>query len=177
MVTADSLGSFIRSVPDFPKKGIMFRDITTLLKDAEAFRAAIDALAVRYRNAGVAKIVSIESRGFIFGSALAYALGTGFVPVRKPGKLPSDVVRESYQLEYGSDTLELHRDAVVPGERVLLIDDLLATGGTMEAAAALVERLGGKIAGMAFLIELTFLKGRLRLSRYDVTSLITYDGE
>jgi adenine phosphoribosyltransferase len=177
MVTGDDFQKFIRSVPDFPKKGIVFRDITTLLKEPEAYRKTIDAFVSRYRGDAIRKIVSVESRGFIFGSALAYALGAGFVPVRKPGKLPAETVRESYQLEYGSDTLELHRDAIVPGERVLIIDDLLATGGTMVAASALVERLGGTIAGLAFLIELSFLQGRKRLSHYEIFSLISYDRE
>jgi adenine phosphoribosyltransferase len=177
MVTSADFQRSIRSVPDFPKKGIMFRDITTLLKEPEIFRASIDAFVARYRKESIQKVVSVESRGFIFGSALAYALGAGFVPVRKAGKLPAATIQESYQLEYGSDTLELHRDAIIPGERILIIDDLLATGGTVLAAAALVERLGGTIAGLAFLIELAFLQGRKRLGQYDIYSLVTYARE
>jgi len=169
--------STIRSIPDFPKKGIVFRDITTLLKDASAFKKAIDILYERYNNKGIAKVVSVESRGFIFGSVLAYKLDAGFVPVRKPKKLPATTIREDYQLEYGVDSLEIHLDAIQQGERVLIVDDLLATGGTVEATARLVTKLGGDIAGMAFLIELTFLKGRERLSKYDVFSIISYDSE
>jgi len=166
----------IRSIPDFPKPGIVFRDITPLLADPAALNAAVELMAEHYRTRKPEKIVSVESRGFIFGSALACRLGAGFVPVRKPGKLPAEVVRAEYQLEYGSDALEMHRDAVRPGERVLLVDDLLATGGTILAAASLVTRLGGVIESMAFLIELSFLKGRDRIP-YDVFSLIRYDAE
>ena len=166
----------IRSIPDFPKPGIVFRDITPLLADPAALDAAVELMAEHYRARKPAKIVSVESRGFIFGSALACRLGAGFVPVRKPGKLPAEVIRAEYQLEYGSDALEMHRDAVRPGERVLLVDDLLATGGTILAAASLVTRLGGVIESMAFLIELSFLKGRDRIP-YDVFSLIRYDAE
>lgn len=174
---AIDLKNTIRSIPDFPKKGILFRDITTLLKDPAAFRQAIDLLAERYSGKGISKVVSVESRGFVLGAPLACALNAGFVPVRKPGKLPSATLREDYALEYGTDALEIHRDAIEPGERVLLIDDLLATGGTIHAACALVERLGGVIVGLAFLVELSSLKGRFRLGTYDVFSLIQYAGE
>jgi adenine phosphoribosyltransferase len=167
----------IRSVPDFPKKGIVFRDITTLLKDPDAFARAADILFDRYKNARIDKVVSVESRGYILGSVLAYRLHAGFVPVRKPGKLPAQTIREEYQLEYGSDALELHTDALGKGERVLIHDDLLATGGTIQATCRLVERLGGTIVGIAFLIELSFLKGRDRLTKYDVFSMMEYDSE
>lgn len=167
----------IRSVPDFPKKGIVFRDITTLIGDSCAFRQAIDVMAARYRHAGVQKVVSIEARGFIFGAPLAYLLDAGFVPVRKPGKLPAAVMRQEYSLEYGTDAIEMHEDAIRPGERVLVLDDLLATGGTVRAAADLVLRAGGKIVGLAFLIELAFLHGRDHLREFDVYSVLTYDSE
>jgi adenine phosphoribosyltransferase len=173
----DSLKKAIRSVPDFPKKGIVFRDITTLLKNPVAFNLAADLLTERYRDARIAKVVSAESRGYILGSVLAYRLHAGFVPVRKPGKLPAETIREEYNLEYGSDVLEMHTDAVQKGERVLVHDDLLATGGTIEATCKLVERAGGVIVGLAFLIELDFLKGRDRLKQYDVFSLIRYESE
>ncbi len=173
----DSLKETIRSVPDFPKKGIVFRDITTLLKNPVAFNLAADLLTERYKDARVAKVVSAESRGYILGSVLAYRLHAGFVPVRKPGKLPAETIREEYKLEYGSDVLEMHTDAVQKGERVLVHDDLLATGGTIEATCKLVERAGGVIVGLAFLIELDFLKGRDRLKQYDVFSLIRYESE
>jgi adenine phosphoribosyltransferase len=177
VTTAGELRSHIRSIPDFPKKGIVFRDITTLLKDKQAFQKTIDLLYDRYKNLRIDKVVSVESRGFIFGSVLAYRLEAGFVPVRKPKKLPADKIREEYQLEYGTDILEIHIDAIAKGENVLIVDDLLATGGTVAAACSLVERLGGKIAGLAFLIELSFLKGRDKLKKYDVFSIITYDSE
>jgi adenine phosphoribosyltransferase len=167
----------IRSVPDFPKKGIVFRDITTLLKDPDAFARTADVLYERYKNARIDKVVSVESRGYILGSVLAYRLHAGFVPVRKPGKLPARTIREEYQLEYGSDALELHTDALAKGERVLIHDDLLATGGTIQATCRLVERLGGTIVGVAFLIELSFLKGRDRLTKYDVFSMMQYVSE
>jgi len=171
------LEKLIRDVPDFPKPGIVFKDITTLTKDPEGLRAAVDALVERYAESGATKIVGIEARGFIFGAALAYRLGVGFVPARKPGKLPADTVRAEYELEYGTDAIEMHRDAIRPGEKVLIIDDLLATGGTAKAAAELVEILGGEIVEIAFLIELTFLKGRDRLTGYDVFSLIEFGAE
>jgi len=167
----------IRSVPDFPKKGIVFRDITTLLKDGEAFRRAVDEFYERYKGQRIDKVVSVESRGFIFGSALAQKLGAGFVPIRKPGKLPAETVREEYELEYGKDAIEIHKDAITTGERILVHDDLLATGGTILAACRLVEKLGGNIMGLCFLIELAFLHGRDRLKNYDIFSIIQYDAE
>ena len=143
----------IRTVPDFPKKGIMFRDITTLLKDKDAFDYVAEKFYEHYKGRHIDKVVSVESRGFIFGSVLAYKLGAGFVPIRKPGKLPADVIRQEYQLEYGTDSMEIHRDAIQPGERVLVHDDLLATGGTVAAACKLIEKLQGKVEGICFLIE------------------------
>jgi adenine phosphoribosyltransferase len=166
---------FIRDVPDFPKPGIVFKDITPLLADAGAFRAMIDALVDPYRGR-VDTVLGIESRGFIIGAAAALALGTGIAIVRKPGKLPFHTHRQSYELEYGSDTLEIHRDAVGPGHRVLLIDDLLATGGTASAAIELVRRCGGTVTACAFVIELGFLAGRARLAPYEVHSLLQYGG-
>jgi adenine phosphoribosyltransferase len=171
------LAKYIRSIPDFPKKGIIFKDITTLLKDKDAFTEAVEQLYCKYRDARIDKVVCVESRGFILGGALALKLGAGFVPVRKPGKLPGSAERQEYQLEYGTDTIEIHKDAIAPGERVLLHDDLLATGGTIEAACTLVERLGGSIVGLAFLIELSFLEPRKKLSGRDIFSLITYHSE
>jgi len=172
-----NLAEFIRDVPDFPKPGIVFKDITPLLQDAGAFRQAVAQLAEPFRGAGVDLVVAAEARGFIFGGAVACALGAGFVPVRKPGKLPADTTAEEYELEYGTDALEIHTDAVQPGQRVLLLDDLLATGGTMAATAKLVEGLGGEVAGIAFLIELNFLAGREKLKGYDLVTLIQYEGE
>ena len=166
--------ALIREVPNFPNPGILFYDITTLLKDAQALRSIVDELAERYRDKEVSKIIGIESRGFIFGSALSYRLGVGFIPVRKPGKLPADIFEVKYNLEYGSNSLAIHRDAVGIGENVLIVDDLLATGGTAAATVNLVRQLGGKIVGLAFLIELTNLHGRERLSGCDVHSMITY---
>ena len=167
----------IRSVPDFPKKGIVFRDITTLLKEGGALREASDLFYEKYKNEKIDKVVSMESRGFIFGSILAYKLGAGFVPIRKPSKLPAKTIREEYQLEYGKDTMEIHEDAITSGERVLVHDDLLATGGTVLAACRLVEKLGGEIVGLCFLIELSFLKGRDRLKNYNIFSIVNYDSE
>ena len=167
----------IRSIPDFPKKGIVFRDITTLLKNKNAFASAVDTLYEHYKGIHVDKVVSVESRGYILGAPLAYKLGAGFVPIRKPGKLPAATLRQEYALEYGTDAVEVHKDAISSGERVLIHDDLLATGGTIAAACQLVERLGGKIVGLSFLIELTFLQPRKRLPQYDIHSLITYDSE
>ena len=170
----DPLKSKIRHVPDFPKAGILFYDVTTLLRDAEGFRIAIDALAKPYENAGVSLVVGIESRGFILGAAVADRLGAGFVPVRKVGKLPSKTVKVSYDLEYGSDSLEMHNDAIEPGQRVLIVDDLLATGGTAAAAAHLVEIMGGKVEELAFVIELAFLDGRKQLKEYPVYSQMQF---
>jgi len=171
------LAATVRNVPDFPKKGIVFRDITTLLKDPQAFRKANDILFDRYRNSRIDKVVGVESRGFIFGGSLAQRLGAGFVPIRKSGKLPCPTLKEHYSLEYGTDLIEIHEDAIVKGERVLLHDDLLATGGTIGAAIKLIERLGGTIVEIAFLIELRFLKGREHLKDRDVFSIIQYDAE
>lgn len=173
----DDLVKYIRNIPDFPKKGIVFRDITTLLKDATALNKAVDSLHQRYIDSKIDKVVCIESRGFILGAALAVSLNAGFVPIRKKGKLPSRVVSKQYDLEYGVDTIEMHRDSIRPGERVLLHDDLLATGGTMCAAVQLVEDLQGKVVGISFLIELSYLQGRKRLGDYDIFSLIQYDNE
>lgn len=171
------LRRLIRDVPDFPKPGIVFKDITTLTKDPEGLRTAVDAIAERYADADVDLVVGIESRGFVFGAAVAYKLGVGFVPARKPGKLPSQTVSAEYELEYGTDALEIHRDAIGAGQRVLIVDDLLATGGTAAATAKLVTELGGEIVGIAFLIDLAFLRGRDKLAGYDVFSLIEYDSE
>jgi len=165
---------FIREVPDFPKPGILFYDITTLLKEPNAFRSILDELTGRYRRQSVTKIIGIESRGFILGSPLADRLGAGFVPVRKPGKLPADLFEVKYNLEYGSSSLAIHRDAINMGERVLIVDDLLATGGTADATVRLVRQLGGEIVGLAFLVELIGLKGRDKLNGCDVHALITY---
>ena len=171
------LSEAIRSIPDFPKKGIVFRDITTLLKDAEALQSAVDLLKKHYEHSKIEKVVCIESRGFILGSALAVSLGAGFVPIRKKGKLPAEVMREQYALEYGTDVIEMHVDSIQPGERILLHDDLLATGGTMCAAVKLVEKLQANIVGISFLIELSFLQGRKNLKEYDIYSLVQYGKE
>jgi adenine phosphoribosyltransferase len=174
-VNVDVLKALVRTVPDFPKPGILFYDITTLLKDKTGFAQLIDALAAHYISRQVDLVLGIEARGFIFGPALAYRLNAGFVPVRKPRKLPAPVARVTYDLEYGADTLEIHLDAIQPRQKVVLVDDLLATGGTMEATVKLVKQLGGEIAGLAFAVELDFLKGRERFSGYDVFSLLHYD--
>jgi len=171
---AQELKRLIREIPDFPKPGILFYDITTLLKDAHGLRAVIDRTAENFRGQKIDTVIGIEARGFIFAPALAYHLGAGFVPVRKPKKLPSEVESYSYDLEYGKDTLEIHRDAVGQGHTILIADDLLATGGTAGAVIKLVEKLGGKVAGLSFVIELEFLKGRERLAGYDVFSLLKY---
>lgn len=173
----EALRAAIRSVPDFPKKGIVFRDITTLWKDPHHLQSAVEYLTAPYRSKAVAKVVGIEARGFILGGAIAQALGAGFVPVRKRGKLPAETLRQSYALEYGTDELEIHRDAIAPGELVLVHDDLLATGGTALAACRLVESLGGRVLGVSFLVELSFLGGRNQLKGYDVVSLIDYAAE
>jgi len=164
----------IRDIPDFPKPGIQFKDITTLLKDGPSFKAAIDGLLAQVGDRKVDAVVGMESRGFIFGAPVAYALGVGFVPVRKLGKLPADVVSVEYDLEYGSATLEMHKDAIAPGARVLIVDDLLATGGTVAGTIELVKQLQGEIVALAFLIELTFLKGRERLQGHDILTLVRY---
>lgn len=170
----DDLKKMIREVPDFPKKGILFYDITTLLKDKKGFRLIIDALTEQVRPLQPEAVLGIEARGFIFAPALAYHLGAGFVPVRKPNKLPAETERISYELEYGMDTLEMHKDAVKPGMRVVIADDLLATGGTSLATARLVERMGGTVAAVSFVIELEGLRGRDRLNGYNVVSLLKY---
>jgi adenine phosphoribosyltransferase len=174
---AIDLRAKIRTVPHFPKQGVMFKDITTLLQDANAFRRAIDEMMSHFRGRRIDKVVSAESRGFILGSAIAYELGAGFVPLRKPGKLPWKKLREEFNTEYSKDAFEIHEDAIQKGESVLIVDDLLATGGTLEAATKLVKRLGGDVAGIAVLIELSFLKGREKLKDYDVFTLINYDSE
>ena len=168
------LKSKIREIPDFPRKGILFYDITTLLKDAGGFKRVIDKIGSFYDGDGIQKVVAMESRGFILGAPVAYRLGAGFVPVRKPGKLPSDVYEAKYELEYGSDSLSIHQDAIAPGERVLIVDDLIATGGTVAATVQLVKKLGGIIHGVAFLIELTDLRGRNKLDGHNVVSLLSY---
>jgi adenine phosphoribosyltransferase len=168
------LASKIRDVPDFPKPGILFKDITTLLKDGAAFQAAIDGLLERIGPRRIDAVVGMESRGFIFAAPIAYRLGVGFVPVRKLGKLPADVVSVEYELEYGSATLEMHRDAIKPGAQVLIVDDLLATGGTVAGTIALVKQLQGNVVALAFLIELSFLKGRDRLRGHEIITLIRY---
>ncbi|MGB7220254.1 MAG: adenine phosphoribosyltransferase [Vicinamibacterales bacterium] len=170
----EQLKSKIRHVPDFPKPGILFYDITTLLGDPEGFRAAVDSLAVPFENRGIDIVVGIESRGFIFGSAVADRIGAGFAPVRKPGKLPSTTISATYALEYGTDTLEIHDDAVKQGQRVLIVDDLLATGGTARATAGLVKRLGGDVHALAFLIELAGLNGRRQLEGLNIHAVLTY---
>ena len=167
--------ALIRTIPDYPKAGIMFRDITTLLGDAVGFRAVVDALVERYRPVDIDMVAGIEARGFILGGAVAHQLGKGFVPIRKKGKLPWKTIGQEYQLEYGTDIIEMHEDAVPAGAKVLVVDDLIATGGTARATARLVEACGGRVAGLGFVIELTFLEGRKRLADYEVTSLLSYD--
>jgi adenine phosphoribosyltransferase len=172
-----SLSDCIRDVPDFPKEGIIFKDITPLLADPAALAETVDQLIAPYVDAGVEAVVGVESRGFIFGSLAAAKLGVGFVPIRKPGKLPCKTVSASYELEYGTDTVEMHADAIAPGAKVLMVDDLLATGGTMAAACKLVADVGGEIVGVAFVIELAFIPGREKLADYDVHSLLIVEGE
>jgi adenine phosphoribosyltransferase len=169
--------SLIRTIPDFPKPGILFRDVTTLIKDGCAFREAVDELMARFAGREIDKIAAIEARGWIFAAPMAYKLKAGFVPIRKPGKLPGSMERCEYELEYGSGCLEVHTDAVQPGDKVLLVDDLLATGGTARASLDLIERLGGKVVGVGFLVELVDLKGREQLAGYDVQSIVTFEGE
>jgi adenine phosphoribosyltransferase len=171
---SEALKGKIRDIPDFPQKGIVFKDITPLLGDPSAFREAVDLMAQRYRGAGIEKVVGIEARGFILAAALAYKLNAGVVPIRKPGKLPYETLQETYQLEYGTDSIEVHVDAVERGQKVLLVDDLLATGGTMRAAASLVEKLNVDIHELAFMVELSFLEGRRKLQGYQVFSLINF---
>ena len=171
------LKQIIRTVPDFPKKGIMFRDITPVLADAAAFRYVIQQFLNYCKGKSINVVASAESRGFIFGSVLAYELGVSFVPLRKPGKLPYRKIRQEFQTEYSTDAFEIHEDAIKKGDKVLIVDDLIATGGTAKAAADLIEKLGGEVAGMAFLIELSFLHGRKKLEGYDVFSIVDYGSE
>jgi len=173
----NNLADFIRDVPDFPKKGIIFKDITTLLKNPEALKETSSILYDLAKDRGITKVAGIESRGFIFGGLLAEKLNAGFVPIRKPNKLPAEKISETYALEYGTDTIEIHKDAIIPGDKVLLHDDLLATGGTANAAVKLIEKLGGEVVQISFLIELVFLNGRELLKGYDIQSLIKYAGE
>lgn len=170
----ETLKSHIRSIPDFPKPGILFYDITTLLRDACGFKTAINALAAPYEGQGISLVVGIESRGFILGGAVADRLGAGFCPIRKPGKLPAKTIAEAFSLEYGTDKIEIHEDAIEPGQRVLILDDVLATGGTARAAARLVKQLGGDLCGLAFLIELTSLNGRSLLPGENLYSVLKY---
>ncbi len=171
----EQLKKLIREVPDFPKEGINFYDITTLLQDGDGFKKTIDALCEQFKDKKIDTVIGIESRGFIFGTPVAYNRGAGFIPVRKPNKLPWEKVSVSYDLEYGQDTVEMHKDAVGEGHNVLIVDDLLATGGTARAVADLVEKVGGNIVGISFVIELNFLNGREKLKNYDVRSLLSYD--
>jgi len=173
-MSAEELRAKIREIPDFPKPGILFYDITTLLKDADAYREGIDLMLEPYKGTGIEIVVGMESRGFIFSAPMAYLLKAGLVPVRKLGKLPAETLTVEYALEYGSNTLEIHRDAVKPGQKVLSVDDLLATGGTVKGTIELIERLQGDVVGLAFLVELEFLKGRERLEGHRVTSVIRY---
>ncbi len=170
----DNLKRLIREIPDFPKPGILFYDITTLLKDSTGLKGVIDGLRDHYQRMSIDVVLGMEARGFIFAPALAYALGTGFVPVRKPKKLPAPCERVEYALEYGTDILEVHKDAIEPGQNVLIVDDVLATGGTAKATAQLVEKVGGRVCGLGFVIELDFLHGRDKISGYDVYSLLHY---
>ena len=170
----EDLKRYIREVPDYPKPGITFFDITTLLKEPQGLRATVDSFGRLFENKVIDKVIGIESRGFLFGPQLAYQFSAGFVPVRKPGKLPAETVSQSYELEYGTDELHMHRDAVGEGERVLIVDDVIATGGTAAATAKLVESCGGEVAGFGFVVELTFLDGRAKVAGYDVETLVRY---
>lgn len=174
---AIKLEDCIRNIPDFPKPGILFRDITTLLKDKKAFKQAVEVLASKYKNKKIDLVVAVEARGFILGGAIAYKLGVGFVPVRKKGKLPWKTHSVTYDLEYGTDTLEIHHDSITPGDIVLIVDDLLATGGTVKAVTDLIKQQGGKIIGIAFVIELVDLKGKDKLKEYPICSLVKFRGE
>jgi adenine phosphoribosyltransferase len=174
VTSADDLRKLIREVPDFPKPGILFYDITTLLKDPTAFKEVIDRMVDQVRGTQIDIVVGMESRGFIFSAPIAYQLGAGFVPVRKLGKLPADTIEVEYALEYGTATLEIHRDAIQPGQRVLIVDDLLATGGTVMGTIELVQRLGGEVAGLSFMVELSALKGREHLGQFAIHALLTY---
>lgn len=170
----EELKAIIREIPDWPKKGILFYDVTTLMKDGPSFKKAIDALIKPFKDKHVDLVIGVEARGFIFAPTVAYALGAGFVPVRKPKKLPAPTRSVSYQLEYGSDSLEIHQDAIETGQRVLIVDDLIATGGTACAVADMVEEMGGEVVGLAFLVELDFLKGRDKLSKHEIVSILRY---
>ena len=172
----ETIKAKIRTIPDFPKKGILFRDITTLFKDADAFRQTLDTFVKRYETMHIDMVAGIESRGFIIAGAIACRLGKGFIPIRKPGKLPAETYRRDYQLEYGTDAIEMHRDAVTRGMRVLMVDDLLATGGTMKAACELVEMAGGKVVECAFIVDLPDLKGKEKLEGYPVFTLVAFPG-
>lgn len=176
MTKAVNLEKYIRNIPDFPKPGILFRDVTTLIQNGKAFKASIDMLVKEYKNKKIDKIVAVEARGFIFGAAIAHRLGIGFVPVRKKGKLPYKTNSVTYDLEYGTDTLEIHCDAVEKNDRILIVDDLLATGGTVKAVTELIEELNGKVIGIAFVIELVDLGGREKLKNYPLLSLIKFRG-
>jgi adenine phosphoribosyltransferase len=169
------LSSSIRAVPNFPLEGILFYDITTLLKNPAALRETIDRLTHHYQDKHIDLVAGMESRGFIFGTPLAYRLGVGFVPIRKPGKLPAEKISETYELEYGRNTLEIHLDAIEKGQKVLIVDDLLATGGTAKASCNLIEKLGGEVVGLAFIVELSFLRGREKLGGYDIFSAVQYE--
>src|ERR1700692_2893564 len=175
ITTSQDLKKLIREIPDYPKPGILFYDITTLIKDRAGFARVVDYMTSPYLDQNVDLVLGMEARGFIFGPAMAYRLNAGFIPVRKPKKLPGEIVSHTYDLAYGTDTLEIHRDAIQPGQRVLIVDDLLATGGTAEAAATLANKLGADICGLGFVVELEFLKGRDKLKGYDVMSLLRYD--
>jgi adenine phosphoribosyltransferase len=170
----ENLKAEIREIPDWPKKGILFYDVTTLLKQGKCFRQTIDALVEPYKNKQVDLVLGMEARGFIFAPTVAYALNAGFVPVRKPGKLPAEKLQVSYELEYGTDSLEIHQDAIKPGQRVLIVDDLIATGGTARAVAEMVETMEATVVGLAFLVELTFMNGRNQLGKYDIHSILKY---
>jgi adenine phosphoribosyltransferase len=174
-MNTNDLKRMIRDVPDWPKPGVSFKDITTVLRDPKAFRYAIKEMAAKYNGKDIDVVVSAEARGFIIGAAMAYELGVPFVPVRKKGKLPYETISATYAKEYGEDSLHMHKDGIIKGEKALLVDDLLATGGTIKASAQLVKQLGGTIAGMCFLVELSYLNGRAALPGYDIFSLITYD--
>lgn len=176
-IMTKSIKSKIRTVPHWPKEGIMFRDITTLLKDAEGFKETIDLLYNRYKDEKIDKVIGIESRGFIFGAPLAYLLGCGFVPIRKPGKLPAEIESEEYTLEYGRDKIEVHKDAINKGDKILIVDDLIATAGTASAARNLVKKLGGELVECAFIVELTDLKGRDKLKGENIFSIVEFEGK
>ena len=173
-MNADKIKALIREIPDFPQPGISFKDLTTLWRDPEGLKGTIEAMVLPFAKEEIGQVVGIESRGFILGAPLALQLGCGFVPVRKPGKLPGTTLRQEYDLEYGTDAVEIHQDGIEPGERVLIVDDLLATGGTMAAACQLVEKLGGEIVGLSFLVELAFLNGRERLPDYRIETVVQY---